>query len=294
MMESAAARLALGTAQFGLVYGVANRTGQVSHHSAASILSSARHAGVDTLDTAVAYGNSEQVLGDIGVDGWRIVTKLPALPAATDNIKAWVSEVFASSLRRLRVSRVHGLLLHQPGDLLSADGERLYSAMQELKAAGLLNAIGVSIYDPAELERFEGRFRFDLVQAPFNLVDRRIERSGWLQRLKNAGVEVHTRSAFLQGLLLMQEDQRPEYFRRWRSLWAALHGWLSASGISALQACLSFALSRPGIDRVVVGVDTPAHLDEMLRAARGEPLSIPEELFNEDPDLVNPSKWPKR
>src|SRR5581483_2256099 len=106
-------------------------------------------------------------------------------------------------LLRLDVKTLYGLLLHRPQQLLGAEGPTLYQALQGLKKGGQVQKIGVSVYAPSELELLNLRYRFDLVQAPFNLVDRRLHTTGWLQRLKEDGVEIHTRSAFLQGLLLM-------------------------------------------------------------------------------------------
>lgn len=102
-------RLALGTVQFGLAYGVANRVGQPSEDSAAAIVAAARRAGIDTLDTAIAYGDSERRLGEIGVDGWRVVTKLPPMPAGTSDVGEWVRRSVDGSLARLGVTRAMGL-----------------------------------------------------------------------------------------------------------------------------------------------------------------------------------------
>lgn len=293
-MTSDASRLALGTVQFGLDYGVANRTGKVSQSIVRQLLSRAREAGVDTLDTAVAYGNSEAVLGEMGTQGWRVVSKLPALPAAVDDVTQWVSDTVAESLSRLAAPRLYGLLLHRPADLTGRQGASLYEGLRKTKALGLAEKIGISIYEPAELEPLMSRFSFDLVQAPFNVIDRRIESSGWLRRLAGSGVEVHTRSAFLQGLLLMDREARPRHFDQWASSWERWDSWLADSGTSALQACLAFALSRPEICRVVVGVDSLEQLQQMLAAVGGEAQLPPVALSSDDPALLNPSRWPRK
>lgn len=290
-------RLSLGTVQFGLSYGIANRHGQVSVGEGAEILRAARGAGIDTLDTAIAYGDSEERLGELGVREWHVITKLPPIGTMPEGVAGgiggWVRQVVSRSLARLKVPRLRALLLHRPADLLEPGGEELYATMVAIKTEGLAERIGISIYDPEELEVFSDRFSLELVQAPFNVLDRRLETSGWLQRLRERGVEVHTRSAFLQGLLLMDEADRPEYFLRWRPKWQRWHEWLRVEGISPLQACIGFALSRPAIDRVVVGADTAAQLRQTIEAARARPASVPDELQCDDRDLLNPSRWPK-
>lgn len=146
-------KLALGTAQLGLNYGIANRQGQVSVDEAEeAILRHAQSSGMDTLDTAMAYGDSEQRLGVIGVAGWHVVSKLPAIPDACPDVFRWVATSVQESLQRLQVTSLYGLLLHRPEQLLARDGERLYLALQQLKDDGVVGKIGVSIYDPSELD----------------------------------------------------------------------------------------------------------------------------------------------
>jgi aryl-alcohol dehydrogenase-like predicted oxidoreductase len=284
-------RLALGTVQFGTAYGIANVTGQVSKPETAAILDRAYAAGIDTLDTAIEYGESEHRLGELGVARWRIITKLPSFPDECHAVGDWVERSLMDSLRRLRVERVYGLLLHQPTQLLGPRGEELYAALTGLKHQGLTGKIGVSVCTPAELEALSARFHFDLVQAPFNIVDRRLAESGWLSRLYAAGTEVHARSLFLQGLLLMDAARRPAQFARWQALWEQWHDWLAREQVSALQAALSFGFSRNEISRIVIGVDSLRHLEQILAAGDAHRGDFPRYLQSADPALVDPSKW---
>ena len=285
-------RLALGTAQFGLPYGIANQSGQVSRDEAAAILDHAWAAGLDTLDTAIAYGESEQRLGEMGVVKWQVISKLPAIPESCANVSTWVQESVLGSLGRLRIPRLHGLLLHRPQQLLGPQGDTLYRALVEIKDQGKVEKIGVSIYSPDELEALWPHYQLDLVQAPFNIMDRRLATSGWLARLHQAGIEVHIRSVFLQGLLLMGPQRRPTYFNRWQPLWDQWHRWLTDQALAPLQACLSFAISQPEINRVVVGVDSLKHLQEIVAASNTiGAITFPNTLENETLALIDPSEW---
>lgn len=284
-------RLALGTVQFGLSYGIANRAGQVNRREAKEMLQLAAANGINTLDTAIAYGESETCLGEVGAQGFRLVTKLPAVPDGCVDVSGWVQEQFAASLARLGVSEVYGLLLHRSEQLLGKDGKALYQALQGLKQVGVVQKVGVSIYAPSELELLTPQYRFDLVQAPFNLIDRRLHTSGWLQRLKHEGVEIHTRSAFLQGLLLMPRTAIPSKFAPWTELLNRWHDWLARYSVTALQACLAFPLSFPEIDRVVVGADSENQLQQIISAAASfAPDDFPD-LHCEDENLINPAHW---
>jgi aryl-alcohol dehydrogenase-like predicted oxidoreductase len=284
-------KLALGTAQFGLKYGVANTTGQVGAEAAALILDRARSLGVAVLDTAIAYGDSEEVLGSLGATDFCIVTKLPEHPEDKADLASWVDTQIARSLGRLGGDSLYGVLLHRPAQLLAPNGNKLFDALLRLKADGRVSKIGVSIYAPEELEALFGRFAIDLVQAPMNIIDRRLVTTGWADRLKMDGVEIHTRSAFLQGLLLMTKQARPAKFTPWAMIWNEWERWLAASSLTPTEACIRYVCNVPQVDRVVVGVDSITQLDEIAGAV-GAPLDdLPDFSYLEDLRLLNPALW---
>lgn len=285
-------KIALGTVQFGLKYGVANQAGRIPFEEVKKILQQAAAQGIDTLDTAIAYGDSESILGQAGVASWNIVTKLAAVPEDCADVARWVEVQMEGSLRRLGVSQVHGVLLHRPAQLLCKQlGNQLFKALENLKAEGVTRKIGVSIYGPEELEALWPKFQLDLVQAPYNVVDRRLASSGWLARMHQAGTEVHVRSVFLQGLLLMSAESRRTNFGDWQNLWSKWDGWLMVEKLTALRACLIFALSRPEIDHVIVGADSVNHLNEILSVTGTDSIDFPNYLESRDSRLTNPSKW---
>lgn len=290
-MQPNVQKLGLGTVQFGLSYGVANKLGQVSRMDAKAMLEFALASSIDTLDTAIAYGESETCLGEIGTQGFNLITKLPELPSNCRDVSAWVRQEVSASLNRLGVAKVYGFLLHRPDQLLGPSGADLYKELQELKDSGRVKKIGISIYSPSELTLLYPRYSFDLVQAPFNLVDQRLYSSGWLQRLKDDDVEVHTRSAFLQGLLLMDQEDIPDKFSLWSNLWQLWHRWLKDHDVSSVQACLGFPLSFSEIDRVIVGANSLSQLSQIVSAANDTTeLAFPD-LQCEDENLINPANW---
>jgi aryl-alcohol dehydrogenase-like predicted oxidoreductase len=284
-------RLALGTVQFGTSYGIANTHGQVSREETTLILGHAWSAGMDTLDTAIGYGESEQRLGEAGVKQWQIISKLPEIPQACTDVASWVRDSVLDSIGRLGVPRLRGLLLHRSQQLLGPQGEALYKALVAIREEGKVEKIGISIYSPDELDALWPHYSFDLVQAPFNILDRRLVASGWLARLHQAGAEVHIRSVFLQGLLLMDAVNRPEKFNRWQPLWDEWHGWLIDHESTPLQACLGFAQSQPEISRIVIGVDSLQHLKEIITVSHQNSIAFPENLECKDKALIYPAGW---
>ncbi len=286
-------RIALGTAQFGLPYGIANQVGKVPLHEAELIIKYANDCKISFIDTAIAYGDSETCLGSIGVKSFKVVTKLPPVPESIDfyDVPNWINHQVHSALNRLGLASLYGVLLHKPNQLLTKLGMPMASALIELKERGLIEKLGVSIYAPEEIESVKHIFPIELVQAPFNVLDRRLLTKGFLQTWENCGIELHARSTFLQGLLLMPMASIPSRFSHWNSLLRTWNDWLCDNNISALQACLAFTLSQPEFKRVVVGVDSVDQLREIVSAAAMyREYKLPD-IACDDINLIDPSRW---
>lgn len=291
------AKLGLGTVQFGLDYGVSNSAGQTAKAQALQILDVARHGGVEVLDTAAAYGDSEAVLGDLLDDpqSWKLVTKIAPLPATADRTELLrdARESFDRSLRRLQVDSVYGLMVHRADNLLQPAGEAIWEWMAQLRNRGSLEKIGASVYHPAQARALLERFDIDIVQLPLSVFDQRFAKSGALAELHAAGVEVHARSVFLQGLLLMTPEKLDDFFAPIRGHVRRFHSALEDQGIGAVEAALGYALTRDELDVVVIGVNTAEQLQANLRASQ---VSCPDEAFwsefaLEDETWTVPSNW---
>jgi aryl-alcohol dehydrogenase-like predicted oxidoreductase len=290
-------RLGLGTVQFGLNYGVSNRADRPSEGEVAAILARAVEAGIGHLDTAPAYGEAEILVGrhlprhhDL-----RIATKLSPIAEAT--IEAWhgaaILETLCRSLEHLRVDRVHGLLLHHAPDLGKPGAEHIVDALMLARTRGWAERIGASIYDAEQLALVESRFQPQLVQLPLNVLDRRLIQSGMLSRLKARGVELHARSVFLQGALLMNPNELPQFFAPVREHIAGLQRQWGEAGQTAIGGCLAFVLCRPEVDAVIVGVNRLGEFDDIVAAMEeGGNVCLHEPAVSIDPLYLDPSRWP--
>jgi aryl-alcohol dehydrogenase-like predicted oxidoreductase len=273
-------KLGLGTVQFGQAYGVSNAHGQVPKAEVAQILDRAAQAGLTVLDTAANYGEAEAVLAAFDLAPFRIVTK-------TLHLKNGLEAVIARARQSAAALKADTLLVHAASDLNSGT---LWPALQKLKAEGVFRRIGISVYaaeNPAELA---ARYKPDVMQLPFSLLDQRLLQNGSLARLKELGVEIHARSLFLQGLLLMDvlpaHLQSPELEKARRRI--------AAAGTTPLAAALGFVLSRPEIDVGLVGVTSLRELDEILAAAaRPLPNGDWAACALADERILTPSLWPK-
>lgn len=289
-------KLALGTVQFGLDYGISNPSGRTPEAEVSRILNLAADSGIRVLDTAAGYGDCEDVLGrTLPVQHvFSIVTKIPALRAdvVDEKLIEFVAETFQRSLARLAQKKVYGVLVHRPDDLLSPRGERLMCALLELKRRGLIEKVGVSVYSAEQIDAILSRHSVDLVQLPVNIFDQRLIASGHLSRLKSAGIEVHGRSVFLQGLLLMSPQAIPAYFSPLRDTLEEYRNYVESLGLTPLQAALGFALGLPELDCVIVGVNTAWQIQETL-AAQAVHVA-PREMARfalTDPAMLDPSQW---
>ena len=291
-IPTAVNRLAIGTAQFGLNYGVTNTSGRVPPFEVSRILASANQSGIFVLDTASVYGDSELVLGEAGTENFQVVTKLPATPIGVDIEAQWVMDQAITSATRLGRKNISTLLVHNPEDLRRASGLELIRGLIGSKEEGLTEKIGVSIYDPKDLVWISDLLDLDVVQAPMSVFDRRMVNSGWLDRLSNNGVETHVRSVFLQGALVAGVENLPNTLKPWVGKFMEFETWAKSQGLSLLEAALLYPLSIPKVDKVVIGVVSVDQLEQAVIAAQKNPPDYPDFATN-DQRLINPVNWPK-
>ena len=289
------APIGLGTVQFGVDYGIGNVDGRTQPGEVSQILETARAHGIRMLDTAAQYGDSEAVLGDVlaGDEGFDIITKTPPLDAGVPPAD-WLRQSLQTSLRLLQRRRLYGLMLHRCDDLLSEQGHELYETLRRIKAEGLVKKIGVSVYNPRQLDYVLEHFAVDLVQLPLNLLDQRMIAGGQLARLRAAGIEVHARSVFLQGLLLMKPKAAPDHFAPVRAHLQRLHDACAEIHLSPHAAALNFVRTTEGINCAIVGVCSTEQLNELLAARIDAEQGLPEPEAHalQDERVINPSQWP--
>jgi aryl-alcohol dehydrogenase-like predicted oxidoreductase len=270
-------------------YGISNVRGQVSMAEVTAILTRALEAGVRTIDTAAAYGNAEDVLA-VALQGrrdFRIVSKTLRI---THGVQAVEDRVRRSA--EILGTPIDTILVHSADDLLGPEGENLWRVLARLRDDGLVRRIGISAYTADDPLALANRFQPQVFQLPVSLLDQRLVADGTLASLKSAGIEVHVRSVFLQGLLLMQPEELPPKLAHAAPDLKRVRSLVAASGVTPLEAALGFVLQRPEIDYVVVGVTGLRELDEILAAAALTPPALDWHACGlNDPVLLTPSLW---
>jgi aryl-alcohol dehydrogenase-like predicted oxidoreductase len=282
--------LILGTAQLGLNYGISNKNGKPSIDQAHEILDIAHKSGIRILDTASAYGDAEKVVGELNQNRFEIISKLPNLSKIESSEDYNEVSVFLQkTLENTQQNKLCAYLLHSV-DNLKVNGDVLWQKMQGLKEHGLVKKIGYSLYSPKQLDRYFDQFKPDIVQIPLNILDREFQKTGWLKKLKDNGVEVHVRSVFLQGLLLMDFEDQILKFPMYENTWKYLKNELKNCKVSALEYCLGFANSVDEIDEIVVGANSTHELNEIM-SSKSKFNSVPIELASSDEQLIYPFNW---
>ena len=285
-------KISIGSVQFGLDYGINNKKGIMPVQEIKSILEYSYNLGIRNIDTASVYGKSQQVLGKCDISKWNITTKISPIKKK-ENISENIYSEISKSLDYLKIDSVFSVLVHDSMQLLDPDlGNDIFRALELIKKKGLTKKIGISIYDPILLNKIINKYKtIDIVQAPLNILDRRLFLSGWINKLKKLDIEIQVRSIFLQGLLLMSYEDQVSKFSKWIHLWEIWNNWLSRSNISSLEACLNYASSIKQIDNIIIGIDSLDQLKQIVAIKSDNNFNFPNNFYSNDTKLINPSLW---
>lgn len=286
-------KIGLGTVQFGQDYGIANAKGQISKEEAFKILDYAKSVGIDCVDTASAYGVSEAIIGEYikqKSNYFNVVSKLPSLE---QHRAGSVEKLLNQSMERIGVKSLYGYLVHKFNDVLIDDD--IWRNLVHLKRSGFIEKIGFSLYSPDELvSLLDKETDFNIVQIPYSVFDRRFE--DYFDVLQEKGVEVHVRSVFLQGLAFLNLNDLPVSFQQARPQLENLRRIAKERKIPVAALCLNFALLNPGIEKVIVGVDSLSHLKKNVASVdfMGRVKDVYAQLRKseiEQEDVLLPYKW---
>ena len=290
-MINMGSRLVLGTANFGLKYGISNRYKKLSKQQIYSIIQLSLDAGISTFDTAEIYGDSEESLGELLPAKSKVISKI-SFNRNEKYQKNSILKKVNGSIDKLQVDRLYGVLIHQPEKLLGYAGHEIVQELRSLKQKKMVEKIGLSIYEPEVLRQAINIFVPDIIQVPFNIFDQRFYSSGWAKRLKEMGAEIHIRSAFLQGLLLMKKNEVPAYFQyNWPEVFERWIEYQLELGRDPDTIALGFCLQQKWADKIVCGVDNFNQLKRLLEIEKNQSKKLYSGFALEDENLIDPSNW---
>jgi aryl-alcohol dehydrogenase-like predicted oxidoreductase len=293
-------KLCLGTVQFGMDYGINNQLGrQPGLYETFEILDYALNNGIDTIDTASAYGDAELILGKYfrlypEKSNIKLISKLRPNCIKTNDIKGTIEKEITDTLKRLNVSYLDGYLLHTPEYILN---EEIVNSMLVMKEKGFVKNIGVSVYDTEHGFAAINTGKVDYIQLPYSIFDKRGKKTGFLKKAKEAGITIFTRSAFLQGLFMMDEDKIPGWLIESKPYLKVFNSLLDKYKINKIDALFGFVKRETDIDYLVFGVETMGQIKEDIN--RFNKINVPEKFYieaesyfdNLKESIIIPSLW---
>lgn len=284
-------KLILGTVQFGLVYGINNRFGKPSFETVCRILDEAYAAGIYTLDTATAYGDALDVIGNYHRQSSNRFSLINKLQAQADDVT--ISDLLKVGLEKLHIEQFEAYLFHNYADYVSKP--TAVERLREEKQKGLLKKIGVSIYTNEEFEFLLRENQVDLIQLPYNVLDNNNWRGDLIRQAKAQGITIHTRSVFLQGLFFKPIDELPGFLQPLRNDLQQLQEIAKEENLSVAAMALAYVLHSEAIDGVLIGVDSLEQLQENLSQANVRLSTTAIEKLNgmvvQEKKLLNPVNW---
>lgn len=292
-MNGGCQKLVLGTAQFGLNYGISNSAGVTSFNEAERIASYLIDKGVFIFDTAPDYGESEVTLKNIleKYNNCKVITKIPSIK--NDNVDDVIESIHKSI--SLFGSSIYGLLFHNPDDLLKPEFLSVIDEIKRLLLNGDLPRIGGSIYNEDQIYILNDIFKVDILQVPFNVFDQRLTDSKIIKNLRKNGCEIHVRSVFLQGLLLMQSSDLSSYFTGIRNSLDELRVLAEKNDTDVYGMCLKWVFQQDWVDRVVIGLNNNEQAEYLINNIQyiDDMNKVDLSKFNVlDKSIINPSRWP--
>ena len=284
-------KIVIGTANFGMKYGLGYKN--LNPKEIKKILSFSKKNGIRTLDTAPSYKNAFENLRRNKIENWDIISKIPSIPKNIDNINHHIQKIFFSNLKKINLSKIHTILIHDEKDILNVTkGKKILKILNHFKKEKLVKRVGCSIYDSHKVKRVIKNYDFDVIQCPYNILDRRIISSGWFNKLKNKGVEVHIRSIFLQGLLVNEVVYKKKNFKKWKKFFLEWFQNLKNNNIQAIDYCLS-DLSDFNFDKIIVGINNCDNLKDVVNFKLIRNRDTMLKIKTNDLNLIDPRNWKK-
>ena len=288
-------KLIIGTANFGMNYGISVNQKKLLDKDIIDILVSAEKMGIETLDTAISYGDSIERLGNVGVQKFKIICKIPRIPFDIKNPSDWYKLSVTNLIKKLNKNNLEAILLHYPKDLLINKNHKLIQTLLDFKKNKIVNKIGVSIYEKKELEEILKIFKPDIIQCPINIFDNRLTKNNFLKRVSDKSIEIHARSIFLQGLLLQDGNKIPEEFSKFEKLFKKWENWLKLNNLNSLEACIMYTNFISEVTKIVVGINSAVQLKEIIKYKnKNIKFEIPKWQNTIDKELIDPRKWKKK
>ena len=278
-------KIIIGVTQFGMNYGILNLDSNNKKKKLKQILNFSKKKGVKSLYTSKYYGDANKILAKENLNYFKIYLKFKSQDLLKKN--------FSKELEKIKSElKKNDLILMLDGFENLKDRERvkIYNIILDLKKDKKIIRFGYSIYSFKNLKKICYKFRPNILQCPYNVIDRRLEKKKLLQFLKINKIEIHVRSIFLQGLLILHYSKISKKFLKWKKIFKKFNDKIQYYKISNLDGCLNFIEKNKFIDKILLGVDNIDQLKEIFSFRYNVKIKFPK-IYVKDERLINPSKW---
>jgi len=281
----------LGSANFGSNYGI-NKKKALNNKDLKKLINYAGKNNISFIDTATSYKNSEKKIGIFNKYNFKVITKLPLIPKKIVNVENWIINKVQESCYRLKTKSLYGLLIHDTEEFKNKKrSKKIYQAFDYLLKKKIVKKIGLSIYDPIELDLFFKEYNYQIIQIPINIFDRRLISSGWGKKLFKKDIEIFARSIFLKGLLLRDADKIPKEFSRWNKKFINFEKLVKKKKISKAEACIRFVKSFKEVKKIIFGFNNIEQLKENIIFSNKNKILFPTNLNINSGKILDPRKW---
>lgn len=281
-------KLIIGTAQFGLKYGVNKK--KIKKLEINNIKQVLKKNSLKNFDTAMSYGDSEKIIGNFNIKK-KVITKIKLPQKKPKDLKKWLTKKLNNTFKNLKTKHLYGLLIHDTSDLTFENKEFL-NILLDFQKRNFIAKIGISVYEVGEIKRILKFWKPEIIQMPINIFDHRFIKNNFLLKLKKLNIELHARSCFLQGMLLENKIRIGNH--KSKKIFTSFISWCENKKISRLEACIHFVKKIRQIDYLIVGVDNSSHLQEIISSFNKNLISIPDYFINNDKNFIDPRKWKVR
>ena len=282
-------KLVVGTANLSKIYSLNQKTIK-KKNEAINQINLSIGCGIDFFDTAPNYAYSEEYLGHIKKK-IKIITKISKIKK--EAIKESMINSVNKSLKKLNRNNIDCLIIHDIEFFKKNNSKIIFDELKKFKKNKLCKKIGFSVYSPSDIDFIMKFGKPDVIQIPFNIFDRRFKQLNILKKLKKKNIEIHARSIFLRGFLLMNNNELPVHLSSYKEVHLKFEKWCNANKISKLETCLNYVKSNKEINKIIVGIDNIENLKEIIKHFKKKVLKFPKYIFSNDINLLDIRKWKK-
>lgn len=283
-------KFVLGTAQLSGKYGITNNNyKKINFKELKKIISFCKKNNILQIDTALNYSGAHKKISLQDTKKFKIISKIPKILSQNQiNIDAEIDYYIKQILQELKKKKIYAILLHSPKQLLEKKGIYVFKKLEKLKKENKIKKIGISVYSPKETNQIIKKFKIDLIQIPYNILDRSFEKKNLLKKMYKKGIKIYARSCFLQGLLVGKPKKNKRFFKK------MLHKyfkWIEENRIDPVEACIKFVIRNRYISNIVIGVDNYKQILDLKKMNFKKKINIPNNLIVKNLSILDPRKW---